>query len=74
MNVAGHIVKCRPPYRPHEAPIEWAFNRMGCEICNRWEFIRNDIQLIENVHDIIDNRKYVDGFAAIFSDCGYINK
>ena len=69
----GHRVKSRVPYRPHEAPIEWAFDQIGCEIRNRWAVIENETQLIDHVHDIIKTRQGLGGFADTFRNCGYVN-
>eukprot|EP00978_Attheya_sp_CCMP212_P037426 scaffold176038_cov34-Attheya_sp.AAC.1 len=32
----GHRVVCRPPYRPHDGPIEWAFDELACEMSVSW--------------------------------------
>ena len=69
---AGHRVKCRPPYRPHEAPIEYAFDQLGCEIRRRWERISTEKELINNVHDILHTRKGMGGFNELFIRCGYV--
>lgn len=70
----GHQVKCRVPYRPHEAPIEWAFDMIACEIRRRWESIQNESQLIDAVHDIIRTRRGLGGFDDLFKKCGYHNE
>jgi len=69
---AGHEVICRPPYRPHIAPIEYAFNMLGCALRDRWEQIKNEEQLIKAIHFIIDNRIGMGGFDKLFQRCGYI--
>jgi transposase len=68
---AGHEVICRPPYRPHIAPIEFAFNMLACSLRDRWEQIKNEEQLIKAIHEIIDNRIGMGGFDELFQRCGY---
>ena len=73
MDAAGHDVICRPPYRPNEAPIEFAFDQLTCEIRRRWERITNEKILIKEIHTIIDTRAGMGGFDKLFRDCGYLN-
>lgn len=68
---AGHKVICRPPYRPHIAPIEFAFNMLTCSLRDRWQQIKNEAHLIAAIQDIIDNRIGMGGFDKLFQDCGY---
>jgi len=69
----GHYVKCQVPYRPHEAPIEWPFVQIGCEVRTRWDVIFNGSNLIDNIHDIIETRAGLRGFDDIFfRRCGYL--
>ena len=72
----GHRVKCRVPYRPHEAPIEYIFDMLACEIRRRWSTIHNQEGLIENIHDILKTRKGMKGEGTSFNDtfirCGYV--
>ena len=74
MDAAGHGVICRPPYRPNEAPIEFAFDQLACEIRRRWNKIRNEEQLIKEIRDVIDTRTGMGGFNDLFKDCGYWNE
>ena len=60
----GHRVKCRVPYRPHEAQIEWAFDQICCEVHRRWDVIVNE-------HDLIANAGHF-GFDDLFRRCGYL--
>jgi hypothetical protein len=73
MDSAGHEVICRPPYRPNEAPIEFAFDQLACEVRRRWEKITTEKELIKEIHDIIKTRAGMGGFDKLFRDCGYLN-
>ena len=68
----GHRVICRVPYRPHEGPIEWVFDQLGCEIRKRWHVIRNEVDLIRETHKIINSRAGFGGFDGVFLSCGYV--
>ena len=67
----GHRVICRPPYRPNEAPIEWAFDQLACETRRRWRKINNDRDLIKEIRKVIDTRAGMGGFNDLFIKCGY---
>jgi hypothetical protein len=64
----GHRVVCRAPYRPHDGPIEWAFDMLACEIRSRWDRIDSERDLIANVNDVIPT---LSGFDDLFAKCGY---
>lgn len=68
----GHRITCRVPYRPHEAPIEFAFDQLACELRRRWHLIKDEKQLINNIHDILQNKTGMGGFNDLFKRCGYI--
>ena len=68
---AGHSVICRPPYRPNEAPIEWVFDQVACEIRRRWEIIKDEKDLIKEVRKVIDGRAGIGGFDDLFQKCNY---
>jgi len=68
----GHRVICRVPYRPNEAPIEFVFDMVSCEVRRRWAEIQDENQLHENICDILDNRLGLDGFDELFRNCGYV--
>ena len=71
MDKAGHGVLCRPPYRPNEAPIEWVFDQLACEVRRRWEIINNEYDLVREIRDVIDTRAGLGGFNDLFIKCGY---
>jgi len=73
MDSAGHEVICRPPYRPNEAPIEFAFDQLACEVRRRWDRITTESILIKEIHNIIRTRAGMGGFDKLFRDCGYLN-
>ena len=66
---AGHRVLCRPPYRPHDGPIEWVFDQLACELRLRWESINNEQDLIREINNIITGLR---GFDETFRKLGYI--
>lgn len=68
---AGHTVICRPPYRPHEAPIEFAFDQFACEIRNRWASIRDEKDLVREMHNVLGSKAGMGGFDKQFQECGY---
>ena len=68
---AGHKVICRVPYRPDEAPIEFVFDMLKCEIRRRWQRINNEVDLIREIHDIIKTRAGMSSFDKLFKKCGY---
>lgn len=74
MEGAGHNVICRPPYRPNEAPIEFVFDQLACEIRRRWERINNIKDLKKEIRDVIDTRSGMGGFDELFKALGYLNE
>ena len=62
----GHRVMCRPPYRPNEAPIEFAIEQFERSIRDSWDTVKNDQQLIAKIHEIIKERKGMGGFNSLF--------
>ena len=68
----GHRVICRVPYRPNEAPIEWAFDQLACEIRRRWNVIKTEEDMVREIHNIIASRAGMGGFDDLFKDCGYV--
>lgn len=42
----GHKLTCRPPYRPHDGPIEWVFDQLACAVRDRWGEISDEQELI----------------------------
>ena len=67
----GHKVICRVPYRPYEASIGWAFDQFACEIRRRWNNIKDETDLVREIHNILDSRAGMGGFDELFKDCGY---
>ncbi|KAL7546345.1 hypothetical protein ACHAWF_009691 [Thalassiosira exigua] len=67
----GHQVICRVPYRPHEAPIEFAIEQFASEVRDRWEVIKNDKDLNRECRNILDSKSGMKGFNQLFIDCGY---
>lgn len=67
----GHRVICRPPYRPHEAPIEWAFDMFAAEVRRRWEVINDEQDLCREMHNILQSKSGLGGFDSLFEECGY---
>lgn len=67
----GHRVLCRVPYRPNEAPIEWVFDQLACEVRRRWAVIKTEEDLVKQIHNIIESRAGLGGFDDLFKDCGY---
>ena len=65
----GHRILCRPPYRPHDGPIEWVFDQLACELRLRWSVINCEHDLIREINNILTNLK---GFDATFQKLGYI--
>lgn len=74
MEEAGHNVICRPPYRPNEAPIEFVFDQLACEIRRRWERINNIKDLKKEIRRVIDTRAGMGGFNDLFKSLGYLNE
>ena len=70
----GHQVICRVPYRPHEAPIEFVFDQLACEIRRRWPVIKDEKDLVREIHNVLDSRAGMGGFDQLFKDCGYLNE
>ena len=68
----GHRVICRVPYRPNEAPIEFVFDMVACEVRRRWATIRDENELHDNIRDILDSRAGLGGFDKLFRNCGYV--
>ena len=68
---AGHEVICRPPYRPHIAPIEFAINMLACSLRDMWEQIKNEEQLIKSINEVITKRVGMKEFGRLFKRCGY---
>jgi len=69
---SGHEVICRVPYRPHEAPIEWAFDMFACELRRRWNVIKDETDLVRECLSILESKAGMGGFDFLFEDCGYI--
>lgn len=67
----GHRVICRVPYRPHEAPIEFAFDMFACGIRNRWKHIKNEKNLVDECNKLLESKDGLSGFDKLFWDCGY---
>ena len=67
----GHQVICRVPYRPNEAPIEFAIEQFAKEVRNLWEVITDDRTLNEQCHNILDAKSGMKNFNQLFIDCGY---
>lgn len=63
----GHTVICRPPYRPHEAPIEYVFDMVACEVRKRWQSIKDMKDLNEEILKILDGREGLGGFNELFA-------
>ncbi len=68
----GHRVICRVPYRPNEAPIEFAFDVFACEVRSRWKSIKDEDDLVRECNKILDSKEGMKGFNKLFSDCGYV--
>jgi len=68
-----HRVICRPPYRPHEAPIEYVFDQLACEIRKRWARINTFPKLVKQIHNILASRDGLGGWDKLFKVCGYLN-
>mmetsp|Transcript_21396 Transcript_21396/g.47565 ORF Transcript_21396/g.47565 Transcript_21396/m.47565 type:complete len:96 (+) Transcript_21396:922-1209(+) len=68
----GHRVICRVPYRPNEAPIEFVFDMVACEVRRRWANIQDENELHKNICDILDSRAGLGGFDELFRNCGYV--
>ncbi|KAL7549569.1 hypothetical protein ACHAWF_016029 [Thalassiosira exigua] len=67
----GHQVICRVPYRPHEAPIEYAIDQFAEEVRDRWNVIKNDRDLNDECLKILEAKSGMGGFDKLFRDCGY---
>ena len=66
---AGHRVQARPPYRPHDGPIEFQFNLIEQAMCQRVHRINNDADMVRELHAILAGMG--SGFDATFAHCGY---
>ena len=69
ITAAGHRVLSRPPYRPHDGPIEYQFNILEQGMCQRVHHIHNDDDMVRELHAILANMGA--GFDATFVHCGY---
>ena len=65
----GHHILCRPPYRPHDGPIEWVFDQLACELRLRWNVINCDRDLIREINNIFTNLR---GCDSTFQKLDYI--
>ena len=68
INGAGHRVIARPPYRPQDAPCEFAFNTLQRELDIRADFIHNAADLAREVSNILTALPPMDAY---FRHCGY---
>ena len=65
----GHRVVCRPPYRPHDGPVEFAINQAVSRLRNRWAEVKYLATMTSTLQQIIDND--VTGVNDLFVKCGY---
>ena len=68
IHAAGHRVVPRPPYRPCDAPCEFAFNTLQCELDQRAQFINTAADLAREVGNILQGLGPMDAY---FVHCGY---
>ena len=66
---AGHRSLGRPPYRPEDGPIEFAFNDLQCALTHRLGEIHDDNSFVQTLTSIVANMGA--GFDATFVHCGY---
>ena len=65
----GHRVLCRPPYRPHDGPVEFAINQVARQLELRWGEVHDLSSMTRVLYDIIDHD--LKGMDALFKKCGY---
>lgn len=68
IHMAGHRVVARPPYRPCDAPSEYAFNVLQRELDQRSIVIDNPHHLRQQIGVILQGML---GMDATFLHCGY---
>jgi len=68
VHAAGHSFIPRPAYAGFDGPIEYVFNTIEGELRKRLYSIRNRVQLVAAVHDVIAN---LGSFRPYFLHCGY---
>ena len=64
----GHIIIRRPPYKPSDAPIEYVFCHLICELQGRTYNINNLNELIHSIQLVVTNLR---GFNNTFNKLGY---
>ena len=64
----GHLIVRRPPYKPLDAPIEYVFCSLVCELQTRTFHMNNLPQLIHAIQLVVTN---LNGFNATFNKLGY---
>lgn len=66
--LAGHRVLARPPYRPVDGPIEYAFQTMEMELTKRRHLVHNLADLRREIFNVV---AAMNGFDRYFIHCGY---
>jgi hypothetical protein len=69
VHMRGHRITCRPPYRPHCGPVEFAIDQIACAI-------RDRCFQINSIHDLVYQIQVVAGTCVtgiddLFAKCGY---
>ena len=64
----GHLIIRRPPYKPSDAPIEYIFCQLVCELQTRCFQCNSLVQLINAIQVVITN---LNGFNNTFRKLGY---
>jgi hypothetical protein len=67
---AGHRVLARPPYRAEDGPIEFVFNTLQQDLCQRRAHIFDGADLRREVGNSLVAMA-AQGFGRYFAHCGY---
>ena len=64
----GHLIVRRPPYKPSDAPIEYIFCALICDLQNKTFQTNNLVELIHAIQISVQNLR---GFDNTFHKLGY---